>query len=131
LYAWQVIAKNGSNYSAATDVWTFSLNEEVLKPVAKGSSYMVLQNDLQGTYTVRSDTLHIRYFSFDQAHASDIGFYDDREKLVYSVKKTINKGDNYFDFPVSRKISGDKIYRVRITDKDNKLHSLTFILKKN
>jgi len=131
LYAWQVIARNANNYSAATDVWTFSLTEEVLKPVVKGSSYMVLQNDLQGTYSVRSDTLHIKYFSFDQVHASDIGFYDDREKLIYTVKKTIQKGDNYFDIPVNRRIVPDQTYKVRITDRNNKVHSLTFILKKN
>ncbi len=131
LYAWQVIAKNGNNYSAATDVWTFSLTEEILKPAAKGSSYMVLQNDLQGTYSVQSDTLHIKYFSFDQAHASDIGFYDDRGKLIYTVKQVIQKGDNYFDFPVNNRIVPDKVYKVKVADRNNKFHSLTFILKKN
>lgn len=132
IYAWQVIARNGLNYAAKTDVWTFQLKkEDKAEPEIITDSYILLQSDLLGTYTIRKDFLHVKYFSFDKEHESVVVFTDEKENIIHQESRKVLQGDNYFDFSVSKKFQTGKIYQVTITDLTGKNHRLKFRISQN
>lgn len=132
IYAWQVIARNGLNYAVKTDVWTFHLKKQD-KPKLEiiTDSYILLQNDLLGTYTIRKDFLHIKYFSFDKDHETVVVFTDEKENIINEESRKVSQGDNYFDFPVSKKFQTGKVYQVTIRDLSGKKLSLRFNISQN
>src|SRR4029079_16655646 len=69
-YAWRIIARNGLNYAAQTETWSFVIAEpQEIKPELKNSSYISLSNGFANSdvYTVQENLL-IKYYSFDKDH---------------------------------------------------------------
>ncbi len=131
IYAWQVVAKNGLSYAAKTEVWTFKVKKINKAAEAVNNSYVLLDNGINGTYIVKKDVLGIKYFSFKAAYATTVIFTDEKGNTIKETKQTIVPGDNYLDFNLSSGFQKNKIYKVTITDNENKPHSLTFSINKN
>lgn len=132
LYAWQVIAKNGLNYTAKTEIWKFRLKkDEKPKIPTYDNVYILMQDDLLGTYAISKGVLHVKYYSFNNEFTTQVLFKDIKGKVVYQEKQTIVPGDNYFDFKINNKFQLENIYQVSITDLNGKTHVLKFSIVKN
>ena len=131
IYAWQVVARNGLNYAAKTEVWTFIVKQE--KPVKRAvySSYILLDNKTEGIYPVKRDSLHIKFVSSSPLNDGNVQFTDETGKRIIVFTQKIRPGDNYFDFNISNGFRRGKVYKVTITDIAKKEHSLRFIINKN
>ncbi len=131
IYAWQVVAKNGLNYAAKTEVWTFKINKEKNATEVINDTYLLLDNNVTGTYFIQKDFLRIKYFSFSATYTSELIFTDEKTNVIKRIKQTVVPGDNYLDLNISTGFQKNKIYKVSITDGENKQHSLTFSINKN
>lgn len=132
VYAWQVIAKNGLSYAARTEVWTFKLKKENSKREPPNGNYILLNNEVVGTYTVKRNVLHIKYVSSSMLHETSIIFSDsENDKPIKKVWQKIQPGDNYFDLDISKEFQPGRIYKITITDLAKKQHSLRFSISKN
>jgi hypothetical protein len=130
IYAWQVIAKNGFSYLVKTEVWTFSVYGDSLPAITPPNDfYLLLEDDLKGTYFISKSLLHIKYASFDKEHTAPVIFSDQNGVKVYTVDKPIVQGDNYFDINLKNNFQKGIIYSVSITDMAGKSQSLLFSIK--
>jgi len=116
IYAWQVIAKNGLNYAAKTEVWTFKVKQENLTPEPVYGNYILLNNDVA---------------AYSRFHETNILFTDEEGRIVKKIWQKIKPGDNYFDLNISNDFHTGKIYKITITDVAKKQHSLRFSINKN
>jgi hypothetical protein len=130
IYAWQVIAKNGLNYAAKTEVWTFKIKSNNLLKPAVNDTYILLDDKAIGTYLVKSDVLHVKYYSFNAAYQAQLTYSDEQGNMIKQVTQKIIQGDNYFDLSLATGFQQNKVYKLSITDSENKMHTLTFSINK-
>jgi hypothetical protein len=97
---------------------------------AADDAYILLGDNTQGVYTVKTDSLHVKYYSFNAPYAAKLSCIDDNGGVIKQWSQKIISGDNYFDLSVMNGFQQEKNYRFSITDIDNKIHSLTFRIKK-
>lgn len=130
-YAWQVIARNGFSYAGKTEVWTFTIATAaatIINPV--DNNYLLLENDLKGTYYINGSRLHIKYTSFDMGYDATINFLDAQGNVVDNAIKYLLPGDNYIDLTLSRKLKKETVYKVAITDIAGKSHLISISINK-
>lgn len=128
LYAWQVVAKNGNEYAAPSEVWTFKLKtpQDSIAPF-DSSSYILLSSIkiLSGIQALHSDTLHIKYHSYSDDNVS-IKFINSDNELVYEKNLDVINGDNFYAIPLSSLLKKEEIYSAEITAADNSLSKIFF-----
>jgi len=126
-YAWQVVAQDGTSYAAKTAVRTFTLaNGEQQTTPSLNDTYLLLQDDVTGTYLVNKGIVHVKYFSFDKENIANVLFSTDNGDVVDTYKQKIEQGDNYLDFKLGNSYQSGKVYKIVITDLENKKHFLAF-----
>jgi hypothetical protein len=132
VYAWKVVAKNEDEPVAQTEIWTFKVKgNNNIKKEPSSSSYILLQNGLEGVYRITEDSMHVKYFSFDKAHTTAIVFTDEAGQVVYQENQQIIQGDNYLDFKLRNQFKADKIYQIVVAGLDGKKHTVRFSISKN
>lgn len=132
IYAWQVIARNGLNYSAKTEVWTFKVRQEKINMDPISSNYILLNNDMTGIYPVKKSQLHIKYVSSSPTYETTISFSDgENDKPIKTMSQKVQPGDNFFDLDISNGFQPGRIYKVIIRDFNKKQYSLRFSITKN
>jgi hypothetical protein len=129
-YAWQVTARNGASYAAATEVWTFSLTADTAKEIATSTSYILLdKNNPGGFHTVSDRELKIKYYSFDKTHTSIVRLLSIDQKPVQEVKQNIIYGDNYLHFKLNHAFHANQTYIIEITDQQQIKHTTSFSIQ--
>ena len=130
-YAWQVTARNGDNYAAATEVWTFSLAADSTKSESTSVSYISLNNNASetGIHYLRGKELHVKYYSFDKTHESVIRLLDADRKPIQEVKRNIIYGDNYLTLSLNHLYHSNRTYSIEITDQQKKSYTASFSIK--
>ncbi len=133
LYAWQVTARNGLNYSAQTEVWTFTLQTvDSSKVTPINTHYISLENGESGGINFISDkNLLIKYYSFYKEHETTAKIFSQEGGLVQEIKQKIVYGDNFLSFKVNRSIREGKIYTLEIIDPQRVKHSVRFSIQKS
>ncbi|HEX6431135.1 MAG TPA: hypothetical protein VF008_25770 [Niastella sp.] len=128
MYAWQVTARNGDNYAAATEVWTFSLAADSAKKEPVYTTYISLNNNSNqsGVHFITGNTLYVKYYSFDKEHESVMRLYGADKKIVQEIKQTILYGDNFLHFNLNRQYHSGQVYTIEITDLQNNKHTASF-----
>ena len=125
-YAWQVIAKDDRNYAGKSEVWVFKVSDEQKVQVAINDFYLLMENDVKGTYQINSKTLRIKYPSQTNPFEAQIFFTDEKGITIKTVKQHITQGDNYLNFSLNNQFKENKVYAVTIRDQSNKAHTITF-----
>ncbi|THU30778.1 hypothetical protein FAM09_29705 [Niastella caeni] len=128
-YAWQVTARNGLNYAAPTEVWTFSVAKDSAKTATTAVAYVSLSNNNlngQGVHYITGNNLNLKYYSFDKEHAAVVQLYNAERKLLQEIKQTIVYGDNFLQLNLNRQFRPQQVYTVVITDLQNNTHSASF-----
>lgn len=131
IYAWQVIAKNGINYSAKTEVWTFSIAKNPIEKRVINNTYVSLKNSNndQNIYYLKDDKFSIRFYSFDKDFIANIKIMTTDFKMIDEVKQKILYGDNFFNLKLSKKVKDKQLYVIELVAKDGIKHTALFSLK--
>lgn len=132
LYAWQVKANNGFNYSAQTEVWTFTIQaDDSAKIVPADAAYIVLQSnpDRSGVNYISDKNLLIKYYSFDKGYETVVSILTDEGKVMQEIKQKIVYGDNFLLFRLNHFFQKGKVYRVQIAGQENAVYSTRFSIK--
>jgi hypothetical protein len=125
-YAWQVTARDDKAYAGKSEVWVFKITKEAKTVTPANDIYLLLQDEVKGTYQISSKNLHIKYFSYSSDDGAKVIFSDEKGNVIKTVPQKIVQGDNYFDFSLTHQFHVGKVYRVTVADKNNKRHTLTF-----
>lgn len=118
-YAWRVIAKNGENFAAQSEVWTFKVTKETPAPLTPaGGIYLELKNDNGYTSTgvIPDNVLGIKYYSFDKTHETTVRFLNANREVVKEMKKTIEYGNNFLVFRLDNSFEKETTYYIEIKD---------------
>ncbi len=130
-YAWQVTARNGGQYAAVSEVWSFSIAGDSMKVKTDNVQFIELKpgGETSGTYFAGAGRLNIKYYSFDKAHEVTVRFLDKERKPLQQLKQKVQYGDNYLSFSLNQRYSKGETYIIELTDRQNKVYSAIFSIK--
>lgn len=118
-YAWQVTARNGLNYSAQTEVWSFTIKPaDSLIMAANSNSYIELKSSKEpaGISYISGDDLLVKYYSFDNDHVTIVRLYSATGKLIKEVKQKVIYGNNFFKIRLGSGFEKEVEYIVTMSD---------------
>lgn len=129
VYAWRVIAKNGENFAAQSEVWTFRVVQdkpEILTPA--GGMYLELKNDNSYTSTgmIPDNILGIKYYSYDKTHEDIIKFLNEKGEVIKEIKRAIEYGNNFMVFKLDHSFRDETTYFIEITDLQKSRYRASF-----
>lgn len=131
VYCWQVIAKNGEENIAQSEVWTFHIappRTTAMQP--EGGRYLSLRPASEpsaGEQSLGSRILGVHYYSFDPAHETVVRFYSSQGKLIWSPAQKLVYGDNFLVWELGGAFQPGRRYAVEITDKGKITYRAMFI----
>lgn len=129
-YAWQVTARNGLNYSAQTEVWSFAVKQQdSVKADASSSEYVLLGNGQSGISYITGNVLKLKFYSFEKKYKGVLRITDDKGKLITLTKEEIVYGDNFITLKLNNKFEKEIIYKIQITDTQKGMYSSRFIIR--
>lgn len=129
VYAWQVIAHNGTSYAAKTEIWTFTLaGSKAPKLKLLNNTYISLLPGEQGTYLIHKDELHVKYYSYQRAHNASLRFIDAKGNIIKNISKKVIPGENRFDLDIRKSFSPGQVYKLLLKE-NQKNYYLKFIIK--
>lgn len=131
IYAWQVIAKNGINYSAKTEVWTFAIAKKQMEKSIITNTYVSLKNNVddQNIYYLKDDKLSIRFYSYEKDFIAKIKIMTSDFNPVDELNQKIVYGDNFFNLKLSKNVKDKQLYVIELLGKDGTKHTALFSLK--
>ena len=132
-YAWQVVARNGLQYSAQSEVWSFVVveNKRTEMRTASAPVFFELQSDGTASALQRltGRQLHIRHYSNRSAYDGVILITDAEGKTVQQYNRTIRYGDNFLNFSVGDQLSPGTIYHIQLKEPRGKSFKGQFIIQ--
>ncbi len=128
IYAWMVVARNDLDYAANSEVWTFTIGAATnINPDNKGD-YFVLDKKLKSTFILRNSILRVKYYSYDFPYNTTIHLLDPNNKIVFKWDKEIKNGENYMEFPLSKKLKREVEYTLKLKVPSGNSIDLKFML---
>ncbi len=118
-YAWRIVAKNYETVAAQSEVWTFHVKsrDTVHAEFASKTFFELTRNNgLVTTGLVTDGVLRIKYYSYDKSREAVIKIIDGKGTLVKELKKTVQYGNNFFEFPLDRSFKEDTTYFIELDD---------------
>lgn len=130
-YAWQVTARNGLSYAAATEPWAFTIAGDSAKIDLTTASYVQLSNNSEesGINYLTGDQLHVKYYSFDKSGETIVRLIGSDKKTLQEVKQQLVYGDNFFTLKLSKRFHKGEIYQIEITDIKKTVYTAAFSIK--
>jgi hypothetical protein len=132
-YAWRILVLNDGVFITQSDVWTFKLATRKQTAIAPpNGNYIPLRKSSErgaGIQTLATDTIGIRYYSFDRDHADTVRFVGPDGRLVKAFSQQITYGENFLAFVLNGNFQKGKVYQVQVADGLKNMHSASFVLK--
>ncbi|RPD38064.1 hypothetical protein EG028_27000 [Chitinophaga barathri] len=131
IYAWTVIAKNGGQFAAQTEVWTFSIREA--KPSVPNSNtvYTRLRRELDGNVLYAAQTLYVDYTNetADSTVRFEIIALEEGNRSVHGGTLELKRGNNRLDVAVPGKSALRKgsSYLFRLQNSRSEYWQLKFV----
>jgi hypothetical protein len=132
-YAWRIVAKNGDQFAAQSEVFTFRrAQNQLAAPVPANGMYLGLTNNngYTGTALLPDNVLGIKYYSYDKTHDATIRMVDQKGALIQEYKRTIAYGNNFLAFRLGNGFSPGTIYFIELSDLEQVRYSASFQLSK-
>ncbi len=128
-YVWQIVARDGQQYGAKSEVWVFRMPDT--KPVATSNNlvYLLMDDKSNGGSVIAPGVLHIKYPSSTSIHQATILIKDEKGALLLTAQQEARQGDNYWDIPLNGHFQSKHNYTVIIQNNDGKTSSLAFTIK--
>lgn len=102
-YAWQVIATNENTYSAATEVWSFSLKTDTLYVLLDSAAYPHLKRGAGSNHFVTHDKMKFSYDNEAGDTSVMINIYpaeNEHSAPVLTREIKLQRGLNFIDFEI-------------------------------
>jgi hypothetical protein len=132
LYAWRIAANNNGQLVAQSEVWTFQVGKSAIETSATNlSSYIVIGESDLGIQMLSGNSLHIKYVSKHPSYEAAIMFTEHGNNTIQQLRKTIQTGDNYFDFSLSSRFKTGKVYQLQLPTPEGKYQTLRFTISKH
>jgi hypothetical protein len=131
-YAWQVTARNGLNYAAQTEVWSFTIKPtDTVEAVSISNSYIELRDskEVSGTSIVVGEELLVKYYSFDNDHVSTVRLLSGDGKLIREVKQKLTYGNNFFKIKLGKDFNKGLVYTVEVMGSKQNRYAGRFSIK--
>lgn len=135
-YAWQVIARNGVNYAAKTDVWTFRIHKDPIPAdVVTNTPFMQLATSNVKNGIAPNGVLKIVYYNKSVSKTIKVSILDLSATGTKAAPVEFNvagiKGENYIQYDLN-KIMNTKnggVYLAQIIDDQNEKWFIHFVVK--
>jgi hypothetical protein len=130
LYAWRIVALNGTDPAGLSDVWTFRVtrpipNWKAQQPVP----FLALQRNLSTSVAFTGDVLKVSYANSaaDTTVAYSITCISDAgNPLVQRGSVSLRYGNNFLEVPLSRRYSEKKVYLFQLTNRRQETWNIKF-----
>jgi len=132
-YAWRVIAKNGEQFAAQSEVWTFRRSPNTTTPPAPANGmFLELKSDngYATTGILPNNILGIKYYSYDKPHEATIRLLDQKGVAVQEYKRVIVYGNNFLVFRLGNGVSQETTYFIELTDLQQARYRASFRISK-
>lgn len=129
LYAWQVIARNGTQYAAATEVWTFSIKgpEKENKYVKKAPYIKMMMGNAADIGIAPNGILKLMYNNRTNDSLVTIKI-DIPGEGAKTFELNVKQGENYLEYPLTKviKYKENIVYRATLVNSLRETWSLQF-----
>lgn len=129
-YAWTVIAKNGRQFSAQTEVWTFRVKGIKNETAVSEAAYVQLKKELDGSVTTTSRLLHYTYTN--ETGEAQVKFeviaLDAGNEIVQKGTLNLQPGNNLLQLELGRKLNPGTHYLFRLLNKRQEQWQMKFII---
>ena len=127
-YVWQVIARDGVQYGAKSETWSFRTADKKSATV-DNRVYLVMEGRTNGREVIGSDSLHIKYAASKGAHESTLLLKGEDGTVLYKTQLAILQGDNYLHIPLNSKFQSKHNYTAVLQEPDGETIALPFTIK--
>ncbi len=130
-YGWQVTARNGMNYAAVTEIWTFDMKGDSANVESHDKSYIELKSNQPSgaAYPLSTREVRLKYYSYGSTFKGVFRFYNNTNTLVKEISRNIVYGDNYLSIPLDKSFEKDVLYKAEFIDEQKRKSSFTFIIQ--
>lgn len=133
-YAWQVIARNGLDFAARTEVWTFTVTNSTFTEISPQSvSYIELgpKSGQSGINYISGKKVYVKYYSPEKEGEALISISDTEGNVFEKTKQRIVYGDNFLSFDLSQSFQPGQIYTLELTNSQQNKYQVVFCLKQS
>jgi hypothetical protein len=132
-YAWQVVAKDGENYAAKTEVWDFIMDTKnpVIKPDAV--PYVKLKRGYEAGFTITKGVLKFEYnneINDKKISYSIIEFQSSNNSVIKKGRLPITPGQNFIELPLGKPIKKSKNYMFELINSRGEKWNIKFLMSK-
>jgi hypothetical protein len=134
-YAWQVIAKNGTNYAAKTDVWTFKIaSSQRPVDIISSTPFTQLTTSSSDKAVAPNGVLKIVYDNKSTSKIIKVKVTDlttSNNVPVEFIIKNATQGENYIEYDLNKimQTKDGGIYLAQIVDEQNEKWFIHFVVK--
>lgn len=128
-YAWTVVAKNGNQFAAQTEVWTFRVKGPDVKKTVYDYGYVQLKQGTDGAVINSNGALQFSYNN-DQNDVTvpfEVIALDNHNKVVQSGSLKLAPGENLLKVTTASQLDNGKQYLFRLTNTRKEHWQLKFI----
>lgn len=132
LYAWQVIAKDKSDYTSKSEVWEFRIREETLaEKVIRGTPYVKVQLSDPQLAIAPNGYLKLSYQNIQGDSKVFLNIYENNNLVLSNIEQPLSLGENsiklnlkkYFD------LNEKSIYTIKVVNSKQEHWVLNFQIK--
>lgn len=134
IYAWQVIAKNGTNYSGKTEVWTFKLFNRSIEDIISLAPFIKLGAAVTEISIAQQGVLKMELENNGQDSIAEFVVRNlNKEKLsksyVFKMKIPVKPGQNFLTYDMNRhgRLNASDVYEVEFVRKGTSSYYMRFV----
>jgi hypothetical protein len=130
-YAWEVVAQDGQNYAAKTQVWDFMINRNSIQvQIPTIMPYATLKRNLEaGAVTCKGD-LRVKYDNEinDKTVTYKINALNNADnKVAKSGTLQLKPGENFIDIPLQNNLNFNKTYLFQLINSRSENWNVKFM----
>jgi hypothetical protein len=134
LYAWTIMAKNGSVFAAQTDVWTFRIKNNLEKDDEAENTYVLLKKELDGSVAAISNNIRCVYTNMvnDSTVTYELLGLEAGNSVLNTGIVKLQPGENMLELELKKKyhLQDGKSYLFRLKNSRNEYWQVKFIYAK-
>jgi hypothetical protein len=129
VYAWQVVARDGQQYSAKSEVWTFRMPDAKTLAVDNSLIYLQMDDRAGGVATTEPGLLHLKLVSPASTYNAQVVFKDPGGNILETVQRQIRQGDNFLQFSLNGRFQSKHSYSATVSGPAGQKNTISFSIK--
>jgi hypothetical protein len=108
-YAWQVTARDNSNYAGKSEVWVFTVVNDTVAEIINMAPYIKLAEKPGEVTTVQQGMLKMEYYNYLTDSVVQVWVYDSKDRAEYKragrlIHVSVKPGQNYLGYDLGSKL---------------------------